>query len=82
MSRINDQSSIEQDHILCFLSNVKICLDVSKSKPGSIIIIPSNKNGQIPIGQFVSVLINNDRELSSMISAWLETISKSTIQKQ
>ena len=37
---------------------------------------------QIPIGQLINVLINNDNELSSLISSWLVCILEYTVRTQ
>ena len=37
---------------------------------------------QIPLGQMISSLINNDYELSSLVSAWLNSVNEYTIRTQ
>ncbi|KAK8842585.1 hypothetical protein M9Y10_025443 [Tritrichomonas musculus] len=58
-------------------------------KPAVIPSVPSKEDPdgqeswpQIPLGQMISALINNDDELSALTSAWLEGVSEYTIRTQ
>lgn len=59
------------------------------SKPQGIPSIPcrENKNGtecwpQIPLGQMISALIQNDVEMSSLLSSWLQLVSEYAVRTQ
>lgn len=73
-----------------FYNNGKInqeALDLISNRPQPIPTIESNEINdgmeswpQIPLGQLVSVLINNDDELAGLVSAWLNSVQEYTIR--
>ena len=73
-----------------FYNNGKInqeSLELINTRPQPIPTVESKeiKDGmeswpQIPLGQLISVLINNDDELADLVSAWLNSVQEFTIR--